>query len=155
MIYVASSIEINISDKRWYKVLKRPRKFVVSIINVFLEELGILHLKPSISVAMADDIFLHSLNLKYRKVDKSTNVLSFASGEETSDQFHLGDIAISVDMIERESKEYSIRILDHTAHMLVHGLLHLLGYDHHKEAEEIIMKDLENKILKKLNFEGS
>ncbi|CAH2268693.1 jg8699 [Pararge aegeria aegeria] len=102
--------------------------------------------------ALADDNLLHQLNLKFREIDKPTNVLSFPC-EQLSSECDLGDIAIAVDTIERESHEYCISILTHTAHMLVHGLLHLLGYDHQKEDEEIIMKSLESKILALLEFE--
>ncbi|MDD9331635.1 MAG: rRNA maturation RNase YbeY [Wolbachia sp.] len=139
-------IEVNIIDNKWYNIIGDPEDFVLNIINASLKELKIGHYKPSMSLALANDNLLHQLNLKFRKKDKPTNVLSFPC-EQLSNECDLGDIAISIDTIERESLEYCIPILAHAAHTLVHGLLHLLGYDHEQEDEKIIMEDLENKIL--------
>lgn len=145
-------LEVNILNEKWYDVVDNPEDFVLNVINAALKELEIDHYKPSVSVALADDNLLHQLNLKFREMDKPTNVLSFPC-EELSNGCDLGDIAISIDTIERESREYSIPILAHITHMLVHGLLHLLGYDHQEENEEIIMKSLENKILAALGYD--
>lgn len=147
-------LEVNILDERWRSITGDPESFVLDIINTSLKELKIDHYKPSISIALADDDLLHRLNLKFRKMDKPTNVLSFQC-EQLSNKCDLGDIAISIDTIQKESNEHHISILAHVAHMLVHGLLHLLDYDHQKEDEEIIMKDLERKILTSLGYNMS
>lgn len=144
-------LEVSVIDERWYNIIENPEDFVLNVINASLKELKIDHYKPNISIALAGDNLLHQLNLKFRKMDKPTNVLSFPC-EQLSDECDLGDIAISIDTIERESEEYSISILAHIAHMLVHGLLHLLGYDHQEKDEEVIMKELENKILTSLGY---
>lgn len=144
-------LEVNVLDKRWYSVIENSEDFVLNIINFSLRELKIDQHKPSISIALADDNLLHKLNLKFRRIDKPTNVLSFPC-EQLSSECDLGDIALSIDTIERESHEYSISILAHIAHMLIHGLLHLLGYDHQAQDEEVIMKNLENKILSSLGY---
>ncbi|WP_395463132.1 rRNA maturation RNase YbeY [Wolbachia endosymbiont of Cantharis cryptica] len=145
-------LEVNILDERWHSTIEDPEGFVLNIINASLKKLEIDHYKPSISIALADDNLLHQLNLKFRKMNKPTNVLSFRC-EQLSNECDLGDIAISIDTIERESHEYCILILAHIAHMLVHGLLHLLGYDHQKEDEGIIMRNLESKILASLGYD--
>lgn len=124
-------LEVNILDEKWHSIIENPKNFVLGVINTSLKELKIDHYKPNISIALADDDLLHQLNLKFREVDKPTNVLSFPC-EQLSNECDLGDIAISIGTIERESHEYCIPILAHIAHMLVHGLLHLLGYDHQK-----------------------
>ncbi|MDR3132343.1 MAG: rRNA maturation RNase YbeY [Rickettsiales bacterium] len=147
-------LEVNILDERWHSITEDPESFVLDIINASLKELKIDHYKPSISIALADDDLLHRLNLRFRKMDKPTNVLSFQC-EQLSNKCDLGDIAISIDTIQKESNEHHISILAHVAHMLVHGLLHLLDYDHQKEDEEIIMKDLERKILTSLGYNMS
>ncbi|APR97896.1 rRNA maturation RNase YbeY [Wolbachia endosymbiont of Folsomia candida] len=144
-------LEVNVLDKRWCNVVENSEDFVLNIISLSLIELKIDQYKPRISIALAGDNLLHQLNLKFRKIDKPTNVLSFPC-EQLSDKSDLGDIALSIDTIERESHEYSIPILAHIAHMLIHGLLHLLGYDHQNEDEEAIMKNLENKILVSLGY---
>ncbi|WCR54019.1 MAG: Endoribonuclease YbeY [Wolbachia endosymbiont of Ctenocephalides orientis wCori] len=144
-------LEVSVINERWYDIIENPEDFVLNVINASLKELKIDHYKPNISIALAGDNLLHQLNLKFRKMDKPTNVLSFPC-EQLPNERDLGDIAISIDTIERESKEYSISILAHIAHMLVHGLLHLLGYDHQEEDEEVIMKELENKVLSSLGY---
>nr|CAH7719601.1 unnamed protein product [Callosobruchus chinensis] len=125
-------LEVNILDKKWCSNIESPKNFVLGVINASLKELKIDHYKPNISIALADDDLLRQLNLKFREMDKPTNVLSF-SCEQLSNECDLGDIAISIDTIKRESHEYCIPILAHIAHMLVHGLLHLLGHDHQKK----------------------
>ncbi|MCV3769244.1 MAG: rRNA maturation RNase YbeY [Wolbachia pipientis] len=139
-------VEVNIFDERWYSIIKDPETFVLNVMKVSLQRLGIYHYEPSISVVLANDDFLHQLNLRFRKIDKPTNVLSFQC-EQLSNRCDLGDVAISMDSIQKESDEYNISMIVHVTHMLVHGLLHLLGYDHQKKDEEIIMKNLENRIL--------
>ncbi|WP_265026327.1 rRNA maturation RNase YbeY [Wolbachia endosymbiont (group A) of Bibio marci] len=144
-------LEVNILDKKWCSIIENPKDFVLGVINTSLKELKIDHYKPNISIALADDDLLHQLNLKFREMDKPTNVLSFPY-EQLSNECDLGDIAISIDTIKRESHEYCIPTLAHITHMLVHGLLHLLGYDHQKKDEEIIMKNLEREILASLDY---
>ena len=144
-------LEINILYKRWYNLIKNPKDFVFNIIDISLSELNVLHYQPKVSIALANDELLHQLNLKFRQVNKPTNVLSFPC-EELSNRCDLGDIAISLDTIEKESDEYRIPLYQHIAHMLIHGLLHLLKYDHKTHDEEVIMKNLEDKILISLGY---
>ncbi|WP_339045147.1 rRNA maturation RNase YbeY [Candidatus Mesenet endosymbiont of Agriotes lineatus] len=144
-------IEISIHSDKWYNVIDDPEKFVKNIINVYLEKLKIANYQPIISILMADDSVLHKLNLEHRSQDKPTNVLSF-SYEKLSPECFLGDIAISVDRIIAESVEYEASILSHTAYLILHGLLHLLGYDHEQEDEETKMQSLEEEIMAELNI---
>ncbi len=144
-------LEVNILDKKWYSIVEDPEGFTLNIINASLKELKIDQYKPNISVALADDNLLHQLNLRFRQMNKPTNVLSFPC-EQLSSECDLGDIAISIDTVRKESDEYHIPIPAHVAHMLVHGLLHLLGYDHQKKGEEVVMKNLEGKILASLGY---
>lgn len=144
-------IEINVYNKRWYGIIDNPEKFIKNIINICLEKLNIAGYQPIISVLMADDSVLHKLNLEHRGQDKPTNVLSF-SYEKLSKGCCLGDIAISIDRIIAESAEYETSILSHTAYMIIHGLLHLLGYDHEQEDEETKMQSLEDEIMTELDI---
>lgn len=85
------------------------------------------------------------LNSTYRKKTGPTNILSF-----TYEQFPLlhGDLAICVPVMFREAAEQHICLDDHWAHLTIHGVLHLLGYDHEKEEEAVVMEALEQDILK-------
>lgn len=98
------------------------------------------------AVVLADDAFIHELNRTYRGMDKATNVLAFADGEGSE----LGDVVLALETVEREAKEQGKRFRDHAAHLLVHGTLHLLGYDHLKDREAKRMEQLEVEILKNL-----
>ncbi len=111
------------------------------------------------SVVLANDDLIHVLNREYRGMDKPTNVLSFAtldSDDPVPDEgpFPLGDIILSYQTIDREASEQGKFFKDHFTHMIVHGTLHLLGYDHQTEDEANIMETLEIRILQKMNIQN-
>lgn len=110
--------------------------------------------KPSeLSIVLADDIEVRELNRVYRGVDAPTDVLSFSQVE--GEQFatpegtapHLGDIIISLDTARRQASDFGIALQDEVAHLLVHGVLHLLGYDHEDAADATVMRAHEDAIL--------
>ncbi len=112
-----------------------------------------------LSILLTNDIKIKELNKEFRKKNKATNVLSFPDLEldfRTIDQFippnlnhlYLGDIAFSFDTINKEAKEQNIEFIAHFCHLLVHSILHLLGYDHQNDKEAEIMENLEMIILK-------
>ena len=91
-----------------------------------------------------------ALNKRDRKKDKPTNVLSYPSGEKA----FLGDIVLARQTVWREAREQKKTPADHVAHLVVHGMLHLLGYDHEaSDAEAERMEALERRILKKLGID--
>jgi probable rRNA maturation factor len=93
------------------------------------------------------------LNSQYRHKDKPTNVLSFPFEVPEGIELNLlGDLVVCVPVIEREAKEQSKSLLDHWAHMIIHGCLHLLGYDHITDADADEMEALEIKILDYLSI---
>ncbi len=92
---------------------------------------------------LCGDAMMRQLNHDFRGKDAPTNVLSFPSDVSG----YLGDIAISLDTIAREASEHGKSVEAHLAHMLVHGLLHLLGYDHETQQEAERMESLEISIL--------
>ncbi len=96
---------------------------------------------------------IQELNRVYRKQDKPTNVLSFPSELPDTipqDITYLGDIVLCADVIHQEAFEQNKKPEDHWTHMTLHGLLHLLGYDHIQEEEAVIMETLEIELLAKL-----
>jgi probable rRNA maturation factor len=106
----------------------------------------------AIGVALATDAELRDLNRTWRGQDKPTNVLSFPSGEKASDQPgapppHYGDVILAFETVAREAREQGKSLSDHTTHLLVHGVLHLFGYDHEADDEAEIMERLETRIL--------
>jgi len=106
-----------------------------------------------LAVVLADDILLRELNLRHREVDAPTDVLSFPAdeGEETPSQegepAYLGDIVVSVESVERQAGEAGLAAAEELSHVVLHGLLHLLGYDHEESAEEAVMKAREEAVL--------
>ena len=113
-----------------------------------------------IGIACVDNAESHQLNLEYRCKDKPTNVLSFPSDlpDEMAailDSFPIGDLVICIPVVLQEAIDQQKTPIEHFTHMLVHGTLHLMGYDHEtseQDAEE--MEALEIEILKKLGFDN-
>jgi len=121
---------------------------------------ALANLKDSaeLSIRLVDVEESQSLNLEYRGKDKPTNVLSFPFEvppeliglEEMGDL--IGDLVICATVVEEEAVQQNKASLHHWAHMVVHGCLHLLGYDHINDEEAQIMEDLERKILSQLDI---
>jgi probable rRNA maturation factor len=110
-----------------------------------------------LSVRVVDEQESQTLNSQFRGKDRPTNVLSFPFEQPEgipSDEFQhlLGDLAICAPVVKLEAKAQQKPELDHWAHMVVHGTLHLLGYDHIKDDEAEIMEQLEREILAGLNI---
>ena len=104
-----------------------------------------------LSVVLADDARVHALNRDYRGKDTPTNVLSFPMAEATG---LLGDVVLARETLEREALAQGKTFADHTAHMLVHGVLHLLGYDHLDDAEAEDMERREVRALARLGIDN-
>ena len=107
----------------------------------------------SINLKIMSDKSMQKLNKNYRSKNTSTNVLSFTN-EDISKTItgNLGDIAISYEFVKRESVELDIEFDDHMIHMLIHGVYHILGFDHNNNKMAEIMENKEIKLLKKLNI---
>ena len=117
-----------------------------------------LHLscEAILSVSFVDNDFIHKMNKEYRGVDRPTDVISFAflDGEEDKDVLlhgtmpvSLGDIYISIDKAKEQAEEYGHPLERELSFLFVHGLLHLLGYDHMTKEDEKIMFALQDEIL--------
>ncbi|MDR1475184.1 MAG: rRNA maturation RNase YbeY [Holosporales bacterium] len=105
----------------------------------------------SVDFLLTEDDDIRRLNKIYRDNDKPTNVLSF-EGVFSNESFGeipqlLGSIALSIDTIEREAEEQKKTLNNHIAHLILHGVLHLLGYDHEKNSDADIMERTETNVL--------
>lgn len=110
--------------------------------------------QAEVTVRIVDEQESHQLNLSYRGKDKSTNVLSFPFEAPPGIEMDLlGDLIICRQVVEREAEEQNKPLLAHWAHMVVHGSLHLLGYDHIEDDEAEEMESLETEIMQKMGFE--
>ena len=103
-----------------------------------------------IDVLLCDKSEIATLNINYRSKAKATNVLSFPQSD--SPQLLHGDIALCAPIIEEEAHTLGVASMQHWAHLFIHGILHLQGYDHIIEQEAIIMERLEANILTELGY---
>ncbi|MCG7491188.1 rRNA maturation RNase YbeY [Vibrio sp. Of14-4] len=110
--------------------------------------------QAEVTVRIVDDSESHQLNLEYRGKDKPTNVLSFPFEAPMGIEMDLlGDLVICKQVVEQEAKEQSKPLMAHWAHMVVHGSLHLLGYDHIEDEEAEEMESLETEIMQSMGFD--
>jgi probable rRNA maturation factor len=101
-----------------------------------------------VSVVLTSDAEQQVLNRDWRKIDKTTNVLSFPQIEPFGPVLGiLGDITLARETVEREAAEQGVSLKAHFTHLVVHGFLHILGHDHLEESEAVTMETLETKIL--------
>ena len=103
-----------------------------------------------VSVRIVDAAEIQALNASYRQQDKPTNVLSFpadTTAQPAGEPVLLGDVVVCAPVVRAEALEQGKVLANHWAHMLVHGTLHLLGYDHHADTEAARMEGLEAAIL--------
>ena len=140
----------------------------VAVSDAFLDEVSAEHISvllarvlqdeevedgTGLSIEIADDDLLHELNREHRGVDGPTDVLSFAAeeGEEfpaaPGEPRYLGDIAVSVETVRRNAAEAGLTTAQEIDHVLVHGLLHLLGWDHETDEDEAAMRAREEGYL--------
>jgi probable rRNA maturation factor len=108
----------------------------------------------SLSVVVSDDMFLRKLNHQYRNIDAATDVLSFPASETDPDinALYLGDVIISLPRAEVQASEGSQPVKDELLLLVVHGILHLLGYDHLKRADKKKMQEAQDRILAELGL---
>ena len=104
------------------------------------------HTESSATIAFVSDRTIRQLNRQFRDVDKATDVLSFPADEESN----LGDVAISVDTAAAQAKENGLTFDEEVAQLILHGLLHLSGYDHETDNGE--MNRLELRLRRKLRI---
>ena len=95
---------------------------------------------------------MRALNLRWRGVDKPTNVLSFPAAPpgRSAEPGTLGDIALAYETLAREAEELGVPLADHYRHLVAHGFLHLIGYDHETDEEAERMEALETRIMARL-----
>ena len=107
-----------------------------------------------ISVLLTDDAEQQAINKQWRGFDKSTNVLSFPQFEPFEPLSGLiGDLSLARETISREAEDLGKPVIEHFTHLVVHGTLHLCGYDHETEEEALVMEGLETEILAELGID--
>ena len=112
-----------------------------------------------VSVTLTDNAYIHTLNKQYRGIDRPTDVLSFALNESEEpdvadgpDVNVLGDLIISVERAKEQAADYGHSVKREIAFLTVHGMLHLLGYDHMEEADRVEMEAEQRYVMEKLGI---
>ncbi len=144
------SLEISAPSALW-RQLPRARAMAREIVAACVAESG-FDARSDVSLRLTDDAEVQKLNARWRGLDKPTNVLSFpaAPAEREAEASILGDIALAFETTAREADEAGISLADHYRHLVAHGFLHLIGYDHETDQEAERMEALEKRVLARL-----
>jgi probable rRNA maturation factor len=147
---ITLSLDLRVADDRWQK-LKEVEQFATHVLAAAAARMAE---GGEVAVLLTDDAEMHALNKQWRGIDKPTDVLSFPSdGPEIPGQpQYLGDIAIGYDTALRDAETMGRPFEAHMAHLLIHGFLHLLGYDHIEPEDAQVMEPLEVEILASLGW---
>jgi probable rRNA maturation factor len=144
----AEAVDVIVAGAAWTRGLRTVRAVVRRAADAALAAVGPKKKPVQINVLLTSDQAVRKLNAAYRGKDKPTNVLSFPSGEA---QF-LGDIAVAYGVSAREAKAEGKTLSAHLSHLVIHGVLHLLGYDHGRDKDALTMENLERQILARLGI---
>ncbi len=159
-------VTVQLQAQAWKQRLRPYCKIVRDTCRAALEDTKLADMRCSfeIAVVLADDAFIKTLNHTYRGKNKPTNVLSFPSDErierhvksltKAQKDFALGDIVLALETIDSECEAQQKSFRHHVMHLLVHGTLHLLGYDHEDDKQASQMEKKEIKILEKLGVKN-
>lgn len=148
--YDGLSIDLRIADPRW-GVLGDIDAFAANVLSLASAR---METGGEIAILLTDDAEMHALNRQWRGIDKPTDVLSFPSDqpEIPGQPQYLGDVAVGYETALRDAEAMHRPFDGHTSHLLVHGFLHLLGYDHIEAADATVMEPLEAEILAGLGW---
>jgi probable rRNA maturation factor len=150
----ASGIEIDLSIAcaAWKRALPAAASVARRAAVAALAQSGKKIGAAELSLVLADDATVRELNARWRGKDAPTNVLAFASDEPPAKgkPVLLGDVVLAYQTVAREAREQHKRLADHLRHLVIHGVLHLLGYDHVKATSAKRMEALETRILASL-----
>lgn len=145
------AIELEIEDPAWLEALGDVQGLVQTAATKALLAQRLVDSDASdLVVLLTSDEEIQGLNAQFRCQDRATNVLSFPAA--ISAKGHLGDLALAFGTCAREAAEQGKTLADHVQHLTVHGVLHLIGYDHDDDAEAEVMEALERRLLADLGI---
>ncbi|MBL4602365.1 MAG: rRNA maturation RNase YbeY [Emcibacteraceae bacterium] len=164
-------LEVSVDYDRWAEVLPEYEKIICTCCELIVDNISegkaltkFSHIE--LSVVLCDDALIHKLNNDYRHKDKATNVLSFegldqgeveqylqSTAKVPERPFSLGEIYIAYETVSVEAENAGISFKDHFVHLVIHGILHLLSYDHIKDEEAELMEAKETELLKILGID--
>ena len=146
-------MSLTILNHKSFEVDKALSEKLINAFNLICNEESLD--KCSINLKLVDNEEITELNKIYRNKNKPTNVLSFTNEDISKSRTNeLGDIAISFEFVEQESKEQNKKFNDHVIHMFIHGIYHILGFDHENDSMADAMEEKEILLLEKLQIKN-
>jgi probable rRNA maturation factor len=147
-------VDVSVEADAWSAVADLDDLSRKAIDAVLTETRDAVAPAAEVSLLFCDDEKIQELNKAWRGMDKPTNVLSFPAAQPgaVAKAPLLGDIVVAFETVQRESLEEHKQLSDHVSHMVVHGFLHLLGYDHENDADAEKMESAEQRILARLGI---
>ena len=149
------AIEIAVECDKWVTAIPALDELAARVSDACLAEAHPrLAEGAELSLLFCDDATIRALNASWRQQDKATNVLSFPAappGRLAAARL-LGDVALAFETVEREAREQGKPLRDHVAHLIAHGILHLLGFDHENDADAERMERSERAALARLGL---
>ena len=159
-------LDFDVQESAWNEKLDNLTNWAVKVSKEVLYKIGLTKYVDNIefSIILTDNAAIQNLNLQYRGKDKATNTLSFPAQDIKVNQFEsykfqerfimLGDIVFALKFVEDEAATQGKEFDNHFAHLLIHGILHLVGFDHQSEKEAMEMENLEAEILSAFNIQS-
>lgn len=163
---MAASPDLIVEEPSWQLHSYIDETLIAQVLDKVIQRFPNISKKERIEIAVlhSNDEKLQQLNSEFRGINKPTNVLSFPDQDldyknihlwaPEEEELYLGDIAISYQTMVKEASNANISLRDHYIHLLVHSILHLLGYDHIKDEDAEIMEKLEAEILAEFNIDS-
>lgn len=150
------SVSLRVEDEGWKKLLDSPARLVTKAAKAAVKA-GAKEMegKADVAVLLSNDAEVKTLNGMWRGKNKPTNVLSFpalADATPPGQPVFLGDVVLALETVKKEAKEQKKKFEAHAAHLVSHGVLHLLGFDHMDAKEATVMEALEREIMKTLGY---
>jgi probable rRNA maturation factor len=145
-------IDVNVATPAWRRVANLEDLAKECVHQSLAVSGAALAPECEISVTFCDDAAIQALNADWRGKDQPTNVLSFPTPGALERKPLLGDVIVAFETVAKEAEQQGKLLRAHTAHMVAHGFLHLIGYDHETAAEAERMEALERKIAMALGF---
>jgi len=140
-------IDVEIEDEAWSDALADVEALVERAAQGALDTRPQAKRGGAVAILLTDDDSVADLNTRFRGKPASTNVLSFPAAQSAYP--HLGDVALAYGVCAAEAQAQGKSLADHLTHLVVHGVLHLLGYDHEAEADAEVMEQMECEILRR------
>ena len=147
---------VQINNTQWSKKVKRIKNIINDILTYKKDLKFLNNINYYCNIVLTNDRIVKSLNKKFKKVNLTTDVLTFVSKQEIKSkrQEKYCDIFFSIETIKKDAKKNKIDFYTHLTHLIIHSFLHVNDYVHDKLEDFVAMKNIEIKILKKLNIES-